>query len=187
MIERDVIHAESCYQEDGEEVRRQEARQEVSPQGRRQEGDAQRRGEEGLCEKELRPKVGGEEIRRQKGRCQEVGRQTGAGEAQENDSNARLGIVGAVAGRLIGFTRSGVSADQARLLAVRPRLISLFVLRVRIGMRFSSPEDGRLATLAREAQVLDGKPAGLRLANRNGAGRRRDLAMVSNIRPLRTN
>ena len=29
MVERDVINAESCYQENGEEVRRQEAREEV--------------------------------------------------------------------------------------------------------------------------------------------------------------
>jgi hypothetical protein len=54
MIERDVIHAESCYQEDGEEVRRQKARKEIRPQGRRQEGHAQRRGEESLREEDHR-------------------------------------------------------------------------------------------------------------------------------------
>jgi hypothetical protein len=103
MIERDVIHAESCYQEDGEEVRRQETRQEVCAQGRGQKGDTQRRGEEGLREERLGQTVGGEEIRRQKGRCQEVGRETRAGQAKESDTNAQLGIVGTVAGRLIGL------------------------------------------------------------------------------------
>jgi hypothetical protein len=129
MIERDLIHAESCYQEDGEEVRRQEAREEVRPQGRRQEGDAQRRGEESLCEEELRQKDDGEEVCGQEGRCQEVGRETRAGQAQESHANDPAGVVGAAASRLIGFVRCGVLADQARLLAVRPRLISLFVLR----------------------------------------------------------
>src|SRR5579872_2798921 len=130
MIERDLIHAESCYQEDGEEVRRQEAREEVRPQGCRQEGDAQRRGEESLSEEELRQKVGGEEVRGQEGRRQEVGCETRAGQTQESHANDPVWVVGAAARRLTGFVRCGVSADQARLLAVRPRLISLFVLRV---------------------------------------------------------
>ncbi len=129
MIERDVIHAESCYQEDGEEVRREEAREEDGPQGRCQEGDAQRRGEESLSEEDLRQKDDGEEICGQEGR-QEVGRQTRAGKAKESHANDPARVVGAIASRLTGFVRRGVSADQARLLAVRPRLISLFVLRV---------------------------------------------------------
>jgi hypothetical protein len=103
MIERDVIHAESCYQEDGEEVRRQEARQEIRAQGRRQEGDAQRRGEESLREEELRQTDGGEEIRGQEGRRQEVGRETRAGQAKESRANNAPWIVGAVASRLIGL------------------------------------------------------------------------------------
>jgi hypothetical protein len=130
MIERDLIHAESCYQEDGEKVCRQEAREEVRPQGRRQEGDAQRRGEESLSEEELRQKDDGEEIRGQEGRGQEVGRETCASQAKEGHANDPARVVGAVAGRVSGFVRCGVSADQARLLAVRPRLISLFVLSV---------------------------------------------------------
>ena len=103
MVERDVLHAESCYQEDGEEVRRQEARKKIRSQGRRQEGDAQRRGEEGLCEEKLRQKGGGEEICGQEGRRQEVGRQTGTGQAQESASNVYARIVGLVASRLIGL------------------------------------------------------------------------------------
>ena len=100
MNERDVIHAESCYQKDGEEVRRQEARQEIRPQGRRQKGDAQRRGEESLREEDLRQKDDCEEVRGQEGRREEVGRQARAGQAQESDANADLGIVGNPAGRL---------------------------------------------------------------------------------------
>jgi hypothetical protein len=109
MIERDVIHAESCHQEDGEEVRRQEARQEVGAQGRRQEGDSQRRCEESLREEELRQKDGGQEIRGQKGRWQEVGRETRAGQAKENRANANPWIVGASASRVTAcaFRRIG--------------------------------------------------------------------------------
>jgi hypothetical protein len=130
MDERDVIHAESCYEEDGEEVRRQEARKEVRPQGRGEEGDAQGRGEESLCEEDHGQKDGCEEIRRQEDRGEEVGRETRAGQAQEARANNLPWIVGAAAGRLTGFSRCDVSADQARPLVVRPRLISLFVLRV---------------------------------------------------------
>src|SRR5580692_3794968 len=106
MVERDVINAESCYQENGEEVRRQEAREEVRPQGRRQEGHAQRGGEESLRE-EVRPQG-----RRQEGHAQrgseeslreEVGRQTRPSQAQESDANADPWIVRHVARRLIGL------------------------------------------------------------------------------------
>src|SRR5580704_16551620 len=83
MVERDVINAESCYQENGEEVRRQEARAEVRPQGRRQEGDAQRGGEEGLREEDRS--------------------QARASQAQESDANADLWFVRHVARRLIGL------------------------------------------------------------------------------------
>jgi hypothetical protein len=103
MIERDMIHAESCYQENGEEVRRQEARKEIRPQGRREEGDAQRRGEESLREEDLRKKDGGEEIRGQEGCREEVGGETRAGQAKENCANIHPWIVGTVAGRLIGL------------------------------------------------------------------------------------
>jgi hypothetical protein len=103
MIERDVIHAESCYQEDGEEVRRQEARKEIRTQGRRQEGDAQRRGEESLREEVLRQTDSGEKIRGQEGRREEVGRETRAGQAEESHANASLWIVRTVASRLIGL------------------------------------------------------------------------------------
>ena len=103
MIERDVIHAESCYQEDGEEVRRQEARKEIRPQGRRKEGDAQRSGEESLREEDLRQKDGGEEIRGQEGCLEEVGREARAGQAKESHADANPWIVGAAAGRLIGL------------------------------------------------------------------------------------
>src|ERR1700722_11348810 len=77
MVERDVINAESCYQENREEVR---------PQGRRQEGHAQRGGEESLRKEDLRQKDDGEEVRGQEGRRQEVGRQTRASQAQESDA-----------------------------------------------------------------------------------------------------
>jgi len=103
MIERDVIHAESCYQEDGEEVRRQEARQEIRPQGGRQEGDAQRRGEESVREEDLRQKDDGEKIRGQEGCREEVGCETRAGQAKEGHANADLRIVGAAARRLTGL------------------------------------------------------------------------------------
>src|SRR3984957_12153902 len=106
MVERDVINAESCYQENGEEVRRQEAREEVRPQGRRQEGHAQRGGEESLRE-EVRPQG-----RRQEGHAQrggeeslreEVGRYAGTSKAQESDAKADLRVVRHVARRLIGL------------------------------------------------------------------------------------
>jgi hypothetical protein len=103
MIERDVIHAQSCYQENGEKVRREETRKEVRPQGRRQEGDAQGRGEEGLREEGHGKKDSGEEVCRQEGRGEKIGRQTRAGEAKENRANAHLWIVGSAAGRLIGL------------------------------------------------------------------------------------
>src|SRR5580698_8756336 len=83
MIERDVINAESCYQENGEEVRREEACEEVRPQGRRQEGHAQRGGKESLCEEGLR--------------------EARASKAQESDANADLRIVRHVARRLVGL------------------------------------------------------------------------------------
>jgi hypothetical protein len=86
-IERDAIHAESCYQENGEEVRRQEARKEIRPQGGREEGDAQRRGEEGLREEVVRETDYGEEVRRQEVRGEKVSRQTRAGQAQESDAD----------------------------------------------------------------------------------------------------
>ena len=127
MVERDVINAESCYQENGEEVRRQEAREEVRPQGRRQEGHPQRRSEESLREEDHRQKDGGEEDRGQEGRREKVGRQARASQAQEGQPDVRP-FLGHAAGRLIGFVRSGVLADQARSPAVRPRPISLFVL-----------------------------------------------------------
>src|SRR5258707_10011929 len=103
MVERDVINAESCYQENGEEVRRQEAREEVRPQGRRQEGHAQRGGEESLPE-EVRPQG-----RRQEGHAQrsgeeslrEEGRQTRASQTEESDADAASWIVRHVAGRLV--------------------------------------------------------------------------------------
>jgi len=105
MIERDVIHAQSCYQEDGEKVRRQEARKEIRTQGCRQEGHAQRRGEESLCKEDDRQKDRDEEISGQKGLGEEVGRQARSSQAQEGNSNADAWIVGHVAGRL---TASGV-------------------------------------------------------------------------------
>src|ERR1700727_82870 len=103
MVKRDVINAESCYQENGEEVRRQEAREEIRPQGRRQEGHAQRSGEESLREEELRQEDDGEEVCGQEGRRKEVGRQARASQAQESDANADLWIVGYVASRLVGL------------------------------------------------------------------------------------
>src|SRR5580698_292177 len=108
MIERDVINAESCYQENGEEVRRQEAREEVRPQGRRQEGHAQGGGEESLREEVLCQKDDSEEVRWQKRRGQEVGRQEGdrqarACQAKEGSASADSWIVRHVAGRLIGL------------------------------------------------------------------------------------
>src|SRR6202044_301576 len=105
MVERDVINAESCYQENGEEVRRQEAREEVRPQGRRQEGHAQRGGEESLRE-EVRSQG-----RRQEGHAQRSGkeslreeglRQARASQTQESDAAASW-TVRHVAGRLIGL------------------------------------------------------------------------------------
>src|SRR5277367_2810756 len=83
MVERDVINAESCYQENGEEVRRKETREEVRPQGRRQEGHAQRGGEESLREEGLR--------------------QARASQTQEGGARADLWIVRHVARRLIGL------------------------------------------------------------------------------------
>src|ERR1700727_2121092 len=90
MVKRDVINAESCYQENGEEVRRQE-------------GHAQRSGEESLREEELRQEDDGEEVCGQEGRRKEVGRQARASQAQESDANADLWIVGYVASRLVGL------------------------------------------------------------------------------------
>src|ERR1700689_5477396 len=110
MVERDVINAESCYQENGEEVRRKEAREEVRPQGRRKEGHAQRGGEESLREEV------GPQGRRQEGHAQrggeeslreEVGsqgrRQARAGQAQESGASADLRLVRHVARRLVGL------------------------------------------------------------------------------------
>src|ERR1700677_3978032 len=106
MVERDVINAESCYQENGEEVRRKETREEVRPQGRRQEGHAQRGGEESVRE-EVRPQG-----RRQEGHAQRGGeeslreeglRQARASQTQEGGARADLWIVRHVARRLIGL------------------------------------------------------------------------------------
>jgi hypothetical protein len=102
MTERDLIHAESCHEEDGEEVRRQEACEEICPQGRRQEGHAQRGGEESLREEEFRPTIDGEEVRGQEGR-EEVGRQTRASQAQESATSAHARVVRHFASRLIGL------------------------------------------------------------------------------------
>src|ERR1700734_2799576 len=111
MVERDVINAESCYQENGEEVRRQEAREEVAPQGRRQEGHAQRSGEESLREED-RPQGrrqeghaqrGGKESFREEGLRQACASQTGATQAEERGGNAVPWIVRHVARRLIGL------------------------------------------------------------------------------------
>ena len=88
MVERDVINAESCYQENGEEIRRQEAREEVRPQGRRQEGHAQRGGKESLREEGLR---------------QARASQTRSSQAQESDANVDPWIVRHVARRLVGL------------------------------------------------------------------------------------
>src|SRR6202046_152037 len=130
MVERDVINAESCYQENGEEVRRQEVRpqgrrqeghaqrggeeslrEEVRPQGRRQEGHAQRGGEESLRE-EGRPQGrrqeghaqrGGEESLREEGLREEGCGKARASQAQESGANADLWIVRHVARRLVGL------------------------------------------------------------------------------------
>ena len=126
-----MIHAESCYQEDGEEVRRQEAREEVRPQGRREEGDAQRRGEEGLREEVLREKDGGEEVREGK---KAAAKKSAAKRAPAKRKKATPMPTPDRQTRRRPpdrLARSDVSADQARLPAVRPRLISLFVLCVR--------------------------------------------------------
>ncbi len=85
----------------------------IRPQGRRQEGHAQRGGEEGI---------------REEGR-----RQARASQAQESDANADPWIVGTRRRPPNQLARCGVSADQVRPSAVRPRLISLFVFRVRSG------------------------------------------------------
>src|SRR6202046_1565527 len=102
MVERDVINAESCYQENGEEVRRQEVR----PQGRRQEGHAQRGGKESLRE-EVRPQGRRQEGHAQRGGkeslCEEGLREARASKAQESDANADLRIVRHVARRLVGL------------------------------------------------------------------------------------
>src|SRR5258708_39389162 len=111
MVERDVINGESCYQENGEEVRRQEAREEIRPQGRRQEGHAQRGGEESLREEgrpqgrrqESHAQRGGEESLREEGLRQTGAGQTRASQAQEGDPNADLRIVRHVARRLVGL------------------------------------------------------------------------------------
>ena len=42
VVKRDVINAESCYQENGEEVRRQEAREEECQEGRQAQRQAER-------------------------------------------------------------------------------------------------------------------------------------------------
>jgi hypothetical protein len=177
MIERDVIHAESCYEEDGEEVRRQEAREKIRPQGRREEGDAQRRGEEGFREEVLRQKSGCEEIRWQEGRREEVGRETRAGQAKESYVNNPPWIVGTAAGRLTGFARCDVLADQARSSAVLPRLISLFPLGVRSGRVFLSM--GRwLAIRERERRLRCGKPVAV------CSGMPGELARFHDLRPI---
>src|SRR5271166_2445535 len=124
MIKRDATHGESCCQEDGEKVRRQETREEIRAQGRRKEGDAQRRGEESLREEDLRKKDGCEEVRRQEDRGEEVGRQERPSQTQENGAHDSPRVVGHSAGLLIG-SRCEALADQAPSLVVRPRLISL--------------------------------------------------------------
>src|SRR5271166_1343425 len=117
-IKRDATYGESCCQEDGEKVRRQETREEVRAQGRREEGDAQRRGEEGLREEDLCKKDGCEEVRRKEERCEEVGRQARAGQTEENGADDSSRIVRNPAGLLIGSTRSEALADQVPLWAV---------------------------------------------------------------------
>src|SRR6204780_536495 len=106
MVERDVINAESCYQENGEEGRRKEASEEVRPQGRRKEGHAQRGGEESLRE-EIRPQGrrqeghaqrGGEESLREEGLRQARARQTHEGGSRPDPRSVRH-----VAPRLIGL------------------------------------------------------------------------------------
>src|SRR5208337_740668 len=78
--ERDATHGESCSEEDGEEIRRQE---EAGQEGRREEGRAQGRGEEG------RAQGRGEERRCEEDRCQEDGGQEGRSE--EGRRQARAG------------------------------------------------------------------------------------------------
>src|SRR6202044_4007009 len=111
MVQRDVINGESCYQENGEEVRREEACEEVRPQGRRQEGHAQRGGKESLRE-EVRPQGrrqeghaqrGGEESLREEGLRQARASQTRSSQAQESDANADPWIVRHIARRLVGL------------------------------------------------------------------------------------
>src|ERR1700678_2485425 len=106
MVERDVINAESCYKENGEEVRRKEAREEVRSQGCRQEGHAQRGSEESLREEvrsqgrrqEGHAQRGGEESLREEGL-----RQARTSQAQEGDADADFWIVRHVARRLVGL------------------------------------------------------------------------------------